>query len=199
MKKAFLFIMSFIVGLMSITFVQAKNDLPKIFNPDDMVLIGVKIDTTIDEVVKILGTPQKIESRYEEAFDENILFYYYDCGKIRLEPYDDGKYNVASIYTDKSNLKGPRNINVGDHINDVLVKFPYDKNDIIEEKGDTQIKYVYGRLYNSQYEVDGNNGLIKYDKQGKVIAITYSYDYYTLYMEVKNNLIKSITLTAHNN
>lgn len=179
--------------------VDAVSKTEKIFSFEDNELLGVKLSMDKEQVEKILGKPKKIESHYEGAFDADVLNYYYDFGEIRLEPYDNEKHLVSSIYTNKQNSRGPRNIKVGDRMETVLKKFPYDKNAIIEKEGETQVKYVYGRLHDDKYKLDGNSGSIKYDEKGNVIAITYKYEYYFLHMEIKEGRIKTIALFAHNN
>lgn len=193
----FLIIVSMII-LININ-VYAISNNEEIFTSKDTELLGVRLSMDKVEVEKVLGKPKKVESHYEGALDGNVLDYYYDFGEIRLEPYENDRYSVSSIYTNKENSRGPRNIRVGDIMETVLKKFPYDKNAVIEKEGDTQVKYLYGRLYGNKYKLDGNKGYVEFDKKGNPIAITYKYEYYFLYMEIKDKEIMSIAVFAHNN
>lgn len=179
--------------------VQANSSTEEIFNIKDAELLGVRLNMGKDEVEKVLGKPKKIESHYEGALDGNVLEYYYEFCEIRLEPYDNDRYLVSSIYTNRINTRGSRNIKVGDHIETVIKKFPYDKGAVIEKEGDTQIKYLYGRLCGNKYKLDGNNGYIEYDNKGNPITLTYKYEYQFLYMEIQDGRVKSIAVFSHNN
>lgn len=176
-----------------------KNSETNVFSPSDVETSGIKIDMTKEELVKKIGTPNKIEYKQEEAFGDDILNYYYEFGSIRLEPISAKKYSVSFIKILKPTIKGPRDIKVGDRIEEVLVKFPLDNkviiggNNIINKNA---IKYVYG-------EAGKNNGYITYDEFGKVESITYSYGgggfgTYTLFIEVENGKVKSINISVMN-
>lgn len=162
----------------------------EIFTPEDTRVLGIKLDMEKDEVEKILGQPEKIESRIEA--DVNVFIYYYEFGEVLLEPLDDTRYTVSMIDIKKSNYKGPRNIKVGDDIESIMHKFPYKRDGVIDDYGH---KYLYGK--------NGSNcGLLIYEA-GKITDLIYHYGgggfgTYSLLMEVENNKIKMVRVCVIN-
>jgi outer membrane protein assembly factor BamE (lipoprotein component of BamABCDE complex) len=165
----------------------------------DSKFIGLKLGMNKKEVEEILGKPDKTESVFEGAFGEDVLNYYYAFGKIRLEPTRDKSFTVAQIYIDKPNIKGPRDIKVGDTVQKVLDKFPYDDNFQYEQYGDYQIKYLYKISTNNENGISIDSGKIEYNNNLEPKSILYSHENYSLYLQIKNNIVSSISLGAHNN
>lgn len=166
----------------------------QIFTPADTKVLGVKLDMDKNKAVKILGKPQRIKAVYEGAFGADVLYYYYQFGYIRLEPLDDDKYTISLIEINKPHYKGPRNTEVGFHVEQVLNKFPYNKKNEIKEN-EKELYNVGGK-----YE---NYGFITYDDKGRVEEITYCYGGegfggYTLSYQIKNDKVVEIIISVMN-
>ena len=165
----------------------------KTFSPDDAEAVGIKLDMERAEVEKSLGEPLKKESHYEGAFGADVIIYYYGFGTVRLEPLNDELYSVSDIYIEEPNYNGPRGISVGNNVEEVLQKFPYNKSYKIDENGE---KLIYGKK-------GGNYGLITYSSDSKIKAIIYKYGSegfgsYTLHIEINNDEIISIRIDVMN-
>lgn len=172
----------------------------KIFSPSDAEVSGIEIDMTKDALIKKLGEPNKIEHKHEAAFgDLDVLNYYYEFGHIRLEPMDIKRYSVGAITIIKSTIKGPRDIKVGDSIEDVLKKFPLNNKVVVNKDNITNknsIKYIYGGP-------GENSGYITYDELGKIKSVTYDYGgggfgAYTLNIDIQNDKVTSIHIDVMN-
>jgi hypothetical protein len=163
------------------------------FTDNDIFVLGIKLDMDKSELESILGQPIKSESHYEEAFGTDVLNYIYKFGEIRLEPIEEKLYTVSNIIINKSNYSGPRDIKVGDNIETVLRKFPYNEKASKDEDGE---KYVYGNL-------GENNGVITYNRADKIEEVKYSFGNdgfgtYTLRIRVENDKVMSISISVLN-
>lgn len=163
-----------------------------IFTPEDTKVLGIEIDMKKEEVEEILGEPYKTESHYEDAFDGDVLTYYYHFGSIRMEPLDETEYTVSHII-DKPGLEGPRGIKVNDAIDTVIAKFPF-SNEFSKDDSNRQM------IYGSDEE---NCGYIVYDTDGNISELVYDYGgggfgTYSLVIEVMDNKVKLITIGVMN-
>ena len=139
----------------------------EIFTPEkDVDVLGISLSVEKNTLEKTLGKPIQIEEVHEDAFVADVLYYYYKFGVIRLEPFDVDIYTVSEIKINKPKYMGPRGIEVGNSINDVIQKFPNNKNTRINEEGE---KYLYGKFG------DENYGYIVYDKSGEIDSVNYVY------------------------
>jgi hypothetical protein len=189
LKKSVLIILGLLIGTLILGYlifngksttdnarslISLCSDAPKtrdvdrgIFTPEkDIDVLEITLDMEKNKVEKTFGEPVRIEKVHEDAFVEDVLYYYYKFGVIRLEPLDADTYTVSRIEINKPKYKGPRDIEVGDNINDVIQKFPNNKNAKIDEDGK---KYLYGKLG------DENYGYALYDKAGEVSSVIYVY------------------------
>lgn len=133
----------------------------KPFGPKDMEILGLKLDMEEKEVVDLLAKPEKMDKEYSDALDGYNLYYYYPKSELVFDELD-GEFRLAIIRINKQGINAPRNIQVGDSINSVLHKFPYE---------DNPIKNGARRVYDEVY----SNGQINYDKAGKISEIVYIY------------------------
>lgn len=182
--------------------ISLYSDAPKtrdvdrgIFTPEkDIDVLEITLDMEKNTVEKTLGGPIRIDKVYADAFGDDILYYYYKFGVISLEPLDADTYTVSEIKINKPKYKGPRGIEVGDNINDVIQKFPNNKNAIINEDGE---KYLYGKLG------DENYGYALYDKAGEVSSVIYVYGgggfgSYRLIFEAHKDVVTEIIINVCN-
>lgn len=199
MKNFITILMVFFISIFIIpeNYIRANSGEVKIFSPQDAQMLGILMGMKKNETEKILGEPLKKESQYQEAFGLDVYTYFYEFGKIVLEPIGIGNYIVTSLYTDQPSCEGPRNIKVGDNINSVLEKFSYNKNNTIEKEGDTLIKYIYDVKLDNYSKHGEIFGLIEYDNNNKVSAVKYVHKSLVLYLKVKNDKISSIALVFH--
>lgn len=162
------------------------------FSPLDAYAEGIELDMFLTEVEEILGPANEKESESEGAFEWDVHTYFYDFGTVRFEPLSEYEYTVSAIYIDQAGYVGPRGIEVGDSYMDVVNKFPHGEGAISQLPDG----YLYGE--------DGENfGAVYFGTGGKVEAIQYSYGgggfgSYSLYLEIENNVVKTIRIGVMN-
>jgi outer membrane protein assembly factor BamE (lipoprotein component of BamABCDE complex) len=164
-----------------------------VFSPNDAKAAGIELDMEKSDIEKKLGTPMKIEKQYEEAFGGDVLFYYYDFGMVRLEPADEDKYAVSSIYINKPGAQGPRGIKAGDSLQSVLSKFPSNEGAALDKEGD---RLLYGSK-------SADTGFLSYDKSGKVNTVTFvsgegGFGSYLFKLEIMEDKVKSMEVSVMN-
>jgi len=87
---------------------------------NEVTVNGVTGATTRAQLIKLLGQPDSSES------DEDYEIEFYNYGDIRYV-FEYGSDTVTSINIRSTTNQTPRNIQVGDKFDDVLNKFPQEK------------------------------------------------------------------------
>lgn len=90
---------------------------------NEITVNGISEKTTREQLIKKLGQPQRIE--YEEEGTDEI----YNYGNVKYSFYSYGEYQQYVQYAEIIGRMNqtPRNIQVGDKFQDVLNKFPQEK------------------------------------------------------------------------
>lgn len=135
-----------------------SSNSSKMITNEELSVSGIRIGSKKSEVESILGKPDKIETEYQTAYAANLNSYYYNnFGVINIV----ANY-VESIRVDKPGVDGPRQIKIGDNIETVFQKFPYNKDAKADSTGQKII-----------YRSDDGCGYVTYDEDGKINDIIY--------------------------
>lgn len=176
--------------------IPSVGNSAKKFSPaEDGQALGIGLYMEQEEIENILGVPQKIDAVHDAAFGKDILYYHYEFGVVGLDPLNGkSEYTVSSIRIDRLNYQGPRNIQVGDSVDDVLVKFPLEQTALDATTGRY---YIYGSL-----EAD-EQGYIIYDEWHEVAELVFTsggggFGTVILQIEVENNTVMGINLKVNN-
>lgn len=163
----------------------------KEFSVKDTGVLGIRLDMEKAEVEKILGKPKRVKAQYEGAFGDDVLYYFYAFGNVRLEPLNKAEYAVAGIIIDHPHFAGPRGIEVNDDMAKVIERFPNQGQHVIKDN----MEYLYGKT-------DDNCGYILYQgKKPKTVFYRYGsegFGGYTLRFDLKRGKVKQIGIFVMN-
>lgn len=140
------------------------------FYPDQSTLFNIYLEMSPNEVENIIGLPNSKEEVYAMAFDGNEIYYYYDFGMVGFIPefYDGIEMHVVDIIRiSESGYLGPRNIMVGDTINEATKKMG------INKKGTDMERELI-------YENKNGIGYLEYDIENQISRIDLAYGEYLL-------------------
>lgn len=125
-----------------------------------------------DTIVKAFGEPKEI--RDEDFFGDAGKVYVYDKAEFSLGYFDDdtpkGMVYTAKIADDT--LEAPRDIKIGDSLENVLSKFPQTASAAGPETSPNDPDVTYQMLY-GEYTYMNDYGYTEH-KNDKVIAVTYA-------------------------
>lgn len=130
----------------------------------DFYAAGVDIFSKENKVVETIGDPIK---RIKETCEHvnHCVELYYPFGTIWLEGETEDNLLVSIITITASGVYGPRKTKVGDDIETVMRKFPYEDHPI-----QNKIRKLYGELFE-----DMTSGIAKYDDEGNIAEVVYYY------------------------
>ncbi len=133
------------------------------YYPIDISILDIYFHMPLDEVEEILGEPINITEQYAGAIDDMLSTYEYEFGEIIVMPYYYNSIEVSKVVgveITKPGYDGPRDLQVADHVLDVIEKLGFRKEAILDKEGDSVI-----------YENEYGNGSVRYDEQGNISAI----------------------------
>lgn len=156
---------------------------------------GITINhTRVEDMYEALGVPDRVMYRYDDGYYV-LDFYYnndmYECIMEDNEIEDDPIKKI--MITEYSEASSPRDIKIGDSLEEVLSKFPYEY-DAESNKG----------LFFGEDTMSGAGGKIIYTSvsgDNKVTQVTVSSEnaYPALFIRFDNNLAYTIMITEHYN
>ena len=151
----------------------------------ELVVNGVSAETTPEELVELLGQP---DNMLEETIGDGVyIFYTYDYGDVTYDVVFDGD----TIFIDCIRVTGktdqtPRNIQVGDRFEDVLGKFPQDKD--YKQSSD-------GSFYGVVRHGDTNFGDVHKEDDRVVITLVGEKPWPFMKVYFKNDIVEEIVIT----
>lgn len=120
------------------TFNPIETTTPSIseFGPEDWSVLGIQLGDSIESILSVLGEPERNETLYSGAWDEDVHSFYYPFGVIKFV-----SYGAIWIEINIAGYAGPRNIQVGDDLNNILKNFPATPTEEMDSSGKY---YIYG-------------------------------------------------------
>ncbi|UMZ72574.1 hypothetical protein [Natranaerofaba carboxydovora] len=136
------------------------------FGEKDIEAVGVEIGMESEDIKNNLGTPKSIEM-FNYRLGEGEIWEY-EFGELILYYWEDNII-LNNIIVNKPGFEGPRDIQVGDHKDEVINRFLQDgSNSSANTKDLPSTKTLYG---DSAHNSTG--GTIYYDEDGIVDKIIY--------------------------
>ena len=150
----------------------------------------------MDDFIHYYGEPVMKRTKYDDYFDDSVYYLDYDFGTAEFIPYYEKEGHELCYLVSTKNLVGvPRNIKIGDSVQDVISKFSndgeYNRYDGYDSEDDFRI------LYQIDNENLSSMGIISYDTSGQVNTVRYVIDYETggasnIILNFKDNKVYSI-------
>jgi hypothetical protein len=135
------------------------------------------------DIFECFGKPHSVYRYYEPVYWYwYVTTFEYSFGTVRLDPFDDG---IAITVRDDS-IFGPRGTKVGDHMDDILYKFPYREEAEIPDDG---TEYLYYKQLNEDYAA---YGAIWRDESGEVDYISFMNMRHGLGYTIENGIVTEL-------
>ncbi len=147
-------------------------------------IAGVRLGMTRAEVEAILGPPSEVNRYYDDFFFEGyVLEMFYPFGQFSFFESEGRNYLYTGELSGSDRAGGPRNVRVGDAVEDVLRKFPdHDK----REEADYRV--LYGTYQHLQ-----PFGVVHFDNNKNPETIMFSTeDYYGFTVKIENGRVESL-------
>ncbi len=143
---------------------EGKGPTP--FSLEDCYVLGVSLGMPEETVLTILGEPEETTIDFNAALHGNIKILHYPFGTLRF--WED---ELLSFEVNTTGADGPRGIQVGDSMESVIDKFPYEEKPVEGDNPRYATKPLYGvmahhetggGIYYEAYEIiygDGEHGV----------------------------------------
>lgn len=155
------------------------------FTASEASFNGIEVyKTTVDQMIKILGEPDKIENR-DNGYPETIYFF------DHVQYIAPGKSNRIStiVITEQTEVDSPRNIKIGDNLENVMSQFPYEQDP--EKNGDALFYGTWDGQKGSLYEEILQDGTVI-----KEIIVTSELIDPFVIIKFKDDLVYEIVITV---
>ena len=150
---------------------EAAPPVRRRFDVDDLDVHGLSISRHREaDIITRFGAPEEIiEVRKQDSMDysdwKHLTYEGFTATVVNYEyPNNDFILNQVEIHGRK--IPGPRGIEIGDSVEEVLKHFPDENNQTENMTQDIQIRYLYGSEY-------AHKGVVYYDNDKEISAITF--------------------------